>query len=273
LSAQESGAPGAAQSPWVIGIQNAGIVVLPSIINAVILTSASSSGNAFLYSGSRYLYALAQNRQAPRFFLTCSKRGVPYYAVMVTSCIGLLTYLSVDKEGGAAKAFEWFQNLTTIASLFTWCSILVAYLKFHAALKAQGIDRDTLVFKSPFQPYVAWGSLVYFSIIIIFNGFAVFMYGNWDVSGELSDDSIYYISTFFAITDWLLSTPDFIISYIGIPIFFTLFFGWKVLKRTKWKTPLEADLQSGKAALDAEDAHWPEQKPRNAVERFWFWLA
>jgi len=273
LSAQESGAPGAAQSPWVIGIQNAGIVVLPSIINAVILTSASSSGNAFLYSGSRYLYALAQNRQAPRFFLTCSKRGVPYYAVMVTSCIGLLTYLSVDKEGGAAKAFEWFQNLTTIASLFTWCSILVAYLKFHAALKAQGIDRDTLVFKSPFQPYVAWGSLVYFSIIIIFNGFAVFMYGNWDVSGELSDDSIYYMSTFFAITDWLLSTPDFIISYIGIPVFFTLFFGWKVLKRTKWKTPLEADLQSGKAALDAEDAHWPEQKPRNAVERFWFWLA
>lgn len=184
LSAQENGEPGAAQSPWVIGIQNAGIVVLPSIINAVILTSASSSGNAFLYTGSRYLYALAQNRQAPRFFLTCSKRGVPYYAVALTASIGLLTYLSVDKDGGAAKAFEWFQNLTTIASLFTWCSILVAYLKFYAALKAQGIDRDTLIFKSPLQPYVAWASLIYFSMIIIFNGFAVFIDGNWDVSGE-----------------------------------------------------------------------------------------
>jgi amino acid transporter len=73
LSAQANGASGAAQSPWVIAIYRAGIPALPSIINAVILTSASSSANAFLYVGSRYLYALAQNGQAPRFLLRCSK--------------------------------------------------------------------------------------------------------------------------------------------------------------------------------------------------------
>ncbi|KAI9767768.1 MAG: hypothetical protein M1840_005449 [Geoglossum simile] len=65
--------PGAARSPWVIAIYRAGIPVLPSIINAVILTSASSSANAFLYTGSRYLFALAQNKQAPRFLLKCSR--------------------------------------------------------------------------------------------------------------------------------------------------------------------------------------------------------
>jgi len=74
LSAQASGKPGAAQSPWVIAITGAGIPVLPHIINAVILTSATSSANAFLYGGSRYLYALAQNRQAPRIFLTCTRK-------------------------------------------------------------------------------------------------------------------------------------------------------------------------------------------------------
>lgn len=247
LSAQASGAAGAAQSPWVIGIQNAGIAVLPSIINAVILTSASSSANAFLYTGSRYLYALAQNRQAPKIFLTCSKRGVPYYAVAGTATIGLLTYLSAG-SGGAAQAFTWFQNLTTIASLFTWCSICVCYLRFYAALKAQGIDRDTLVFKSPFQPYLAWSSLIYFSIIILFNGFYVFIHGYWDVS-------------------------DFVAAYIGIPIFFFLYFAWKLIKRTPCKTPLTADLLTGKAALDAEDAHWPVQVPRNMLERIWFWIA
>ncbi|KAK0629376.1 amino acid permease/ SLC12A domain-containing protein [Bombardia bombarda] len=248
LSAQDAGAAGAARSPWVIGIQNAGITVLPSIINAVILTSATSSGNAFLYTGSRYLYALAQNRQAPRFFLTCSEKGVPYYAVGVTSAVGLLTYLSVDSDGGAAKAFAWFQNITTIANLFTWCSICVAYLQFYKALKAQGIDRDTLVFKSPWQPYTAWFALIYFSIIIFFSGFAIFIDGNWNAS-------------------------DFVAAYIGIPVFFVLFAFWKVFKRTKWLSPAEADLQTGKAALDAEDAHWPEQKPRNTLERIWFWIA
>jgi amino acid transporter len=184
LSAQANGSAGAAQSPWVIGIVNAGIPVLPSIINAVILTSASSSANAFLYTGSRYLFALAQNKQAPRFLLRCSKAGVPYYCVGITASIAGLTYLSVN-AGGPSLVFNWFQNLVTIASLFTWCSICVAYLQFYKALKAQGVDRNTLVFKSHFQPYTAWFSLIYFTIIILFNGFDVFVgehHSHWNVT-------------------------------------------------------------------------------------------
>ena len=74
LDAIHNKAPGGAASPWVVAIYSAGVPVLPSIVNAVILTSATSSANAFLYTGSRYLYALAQNGQAPRFLLTCSKK-------------------------------------------------------------------------------------------------------------------------------------------------------------------------------------------------------
>jgi len=185
LAAQKAGAAGAARSPWVVGIQNAGISVLHSIINAVILASASSSANAFLYTGSRYLFALAQNKQAPRFLLRCSKAGVPYYCVAITASISALTYLSV-KKGGPTLVFGWFQNLTTIAGLFTWCSICIAYLQFYKALNAQGVDRNTLIFKSKFQPYTAWFALLYFAIIIIFNGFHVFVgehHQYWNVTG------------------------------------------------------------------------------------------
>jgi amino acid transporter len=244
LSAQASGV-GAAQSPWVIAIYSAGIPVLPSIINAVILTSASSSANAFLYTGSRYMYALAQNGQAPRFLLKCTKRGVPIYCVIITASISLLTYLSCG-NGGANAVFAWFQNLTTIASLFTWVSICIAYLQFYKALKAQGIDRDTLIFKSPWQPYTCWAALIYFTIIIVFNGFYAFT--PWDVT-------------------------NFLTAYIGIPIYFALFLFWKLFKRTRFISPAEADLHTGKAALDAADGHWPEQHPRNLLERIWFWIA
>lgn len=65
---------GAEASPWVIGIQHAGISVLPQLINAVIITSATSAGNACVYIGSRYLYALAQLGQAPSVFLRCTQR-------------------------------------------------------------------------------------------------------------------------------------------------------------------------------------------------------
>lgn len=49
-AAVKAGTPGAGRSPFVIGIEHAGIKVLPSIINGVILTSAWSAGNAYLYT-------------------------------------------------------------------------------------------------------------------------------------------------------------------------------------------------------------------------------
>ncbi|KAL9114416.1 MAG: hypothetical protein Q9227_001497 [Pyrenula ochraceoflavens] len=243
LSAIDEGAAGAAASPWVIAIYRAHISALPSIINAVILTSASSSANAFLYTGSRYLYGLAQIRQAPRFLLTCSKTGVPIYCVLVTASISLLTYMSCS--AGSSTVFTWFQNLTTISTLFTWVSILIAYIKFHQALRAQGIDRNTLVFKSPFQPYTAYFALVFFSVIILFQGFDSIA-GGFDYQSFITD-------------------------YIGVPIYFGLYLIWKVLKRTRAVRPEEADLTTGKAALDA--VQWPERVPRNWVERVWFWIA
>lgn len=155
--------------------------------------------------------------------------------------------MSSSPSTGANKAFEWFQNLTTIAGLFTWCSICIAYVQFHKALKAQGIDRKTLVFRSPFQPYIAWGAFTFFAIIIVFNGF-------------------YALCNPF-------NVDNFITSYIGIPIFFALFFGWKIFKRTRFVSPVDVDLHTGKAALDAADKHWPVLVPRNVFERIWFWIA
>ncbi|RMZ75176.1 hypothetical protein DV738_g5603, partial [Chaetothyriales sp. CBS 135597] len=243
LAAIKEGAHGAAASPWVIAIKRAGIPALPSIINAVILTSAASSANAFLYTGSRYLYALAQNRQAPRFLLKCTKTGVPIWCVLITAAISLLTYMSCSS--GSSTVFQWFQNLTTITTLFTWVSINVAYLRFYYACKAQGVDRNALPFKAPFQPYLSYVAVVFFSLIIFFNGFYVFTDG-FDYQGFITD-------------------------YIGVPIFFALYIFWRLLKRTHFINSADADLFSGKEALDS--IVWPERKPRNALEKFWFWLA
>ena len=53
---------------------------LPDAINFMILLSGFSCGNTFLYTASRSLYSLAQNGQAPKIFLKCSKKGIPYVA-------------------------------------------------------------------------------------------------------------------------------------------------------------------------------------------------
>ncbi|KAI4285505.1 MAG: hypothetical protein L6R38_000602 [Xanthoria sp. 2 TBL-2021] len=243
LSAIEDGAPGGAASPWVIAIYRAGVPVLPSIVNAVILTSASSSANAHLCIGSRYLYALAQSGQAPQFLLKCSKRGVPYFCVAITASISL-TYMSCTS--GAEIVFQWFQDIVAISTLITWMSVSIAYIGFHAALKTQGIDRRTFVFRSPIQPYTAYFSLCFFGMIAFFNGFHTF--GPFNIYG-------------------------FVTAYVGIPIYLALYAFWKIFKGTKLVKAHEADIHTGKAAMDAADAHWPPRVARNWVEGVWFWIA
>ncbi|KAL1843842.1 hypothetical protein VTJ49DRAFT_7193 [Mycothermus thermophilus] len=124
-------------SPWVIGIQRAGIGGLNHAINAAILTSAWSAGNAFLYSGSRVLYSMAATGQAPRVFARTTRKGVPYAAVLATWSVGLFAYLNVSENG--ARVFGWFMNVSTISGFIAWIVVMVTYLRFRAGLKCQGL--------------------------------------------------------------------------------------------------------------------------------------
>lgn len=126
LKGVASGSSGAGASPFVIGIQNAGIKGLNHVINAAILTSAWSSGNSWVYAGSRTLYSLARDGQAPKFLTRCNKGGVPYASVLVTWAIGLLAYLNVSSSG--ANVFYWFTNITTVGGFISWVVVMIAYL-------------------------------------------------------------------------------------------------------------------------------------------------
>jgi len=90
-----NGSGNATASPFVIAINNAGIKVLPSIVNAVILLSAWSAGNSDLYAASRTFYALALQGQAPRIFRRCTKRGLPVYCLIITGAFGCLGALQL----------------------------------------------------------------------------------------------------------------------------------------------------------------------------------
>ena len=167
--------------------------------------------------------------------------------------MSLLTYMSCS--AGSARVFMWFQNLATIASLFNWMSVSIAYIRFHSALRAQGISRSTLVFRSRWQPYAAWFSLIYFAIVTFFNGFYTFPSTHPSQSPKRFD------------------VDNFITAYVGIPIYFGLYLFWKILKGTKVIDVRHADIQTGKAALDAADKCWPERKARNMWQKIWYFIA
>jgi amino acid transporter len=130
----------AQQSPFVIAFQRAGIKVLPSIINAIVCTSAFSCGSACVFLASRTLYGLAEDGQAPRILLRTNRYGTPYLAIGASLVFMPLVYLSLGSN--SSVVFGWFVNITTIAGLIGWLVIEVTYLRFYYALKVQGISRD-----------------------------------------------------------------------------------------------------------------------------------
>lgn len=232
ISSEESGA---GASPFVIAIENGGIKVLPSIINAVILTSALSAGNSFFYASTRVLYSTALDGKAPRI-LRFEKFGVPYACVAVTAALSLLVYLNVSAS--SAEVFFWISNLSSVSTLVVWTSIAITYVRFYRGLKHHGIPRSSLPFKSPFQPYLAYFAIIFSSTVAFFNGFDAFFPGHF-------------------------SAKSFVPPYIDIPIFACLFLGYKFVKRTKFVKIEDFDLWSGKEEADRLESTWEEPKPRN----------
>ncbi|PSK59176.1 Proline-specific permease [Elsinoe australis] len=232
-------------SPFVIAIKNAGIEGLDHVINAVILTSAWSSGNAFVYAGSRMLYGLAKSGDAPRIFKTCNRFGVPYAAVIATWLIGFLAFLNVS--GNGANVFNWLTSIITISGLINWIVILFTYTRFRKATQVKGI-RETLPFKSKFQPWGTWFVMVVMSLITITNGFASFFPGKWN-------------------------TANFITAYVSIPIFAVLYIGHKIKYRGPFcLKPGEVDVLSGLEEVEEITANDVKPIPKNVVQRIWFWI-
>ncbi|TQN68388.1 Proline-specific permease [Colletotrichum shisoi] len=124
------------QSPFVIAFTRSGVSVLPSIINAVVCTSAISSDSACVFIASRTLYGLSCDGHAPKILQRCNRFGTPHYAVELTCALTPLVYLNVANN--TSVVFGWFVNITTVAGLIGWMVIEVTYLRFYAGLKAQG---------------------------------------------------------------------------------------------------------------------------------------
>ena len=113
-------------SPFVISIQNAGIQVLPSVMNCVIMISVLSVGNSAIYGSSRTLAALAEQRQAPGFLAYIDRKGRPLCAIITASLLGFLAYLGATHK--QQDAFNWMLALSGLSSILTWASICAAAL-------------------------------------------------------------------------------------------------------------------------------------------------
>ncbi|KAM5362956.1 hypothetical protein ACJA88_013780 [Fusarium oxysporum] len=232
----------ASMSPFVIAAQNAGIKVVPSIVNAVVLTSAWSAGNSNMLGGSRILYGMASQGQAPSIFLRINRFGIPYVAVSLYGLFMALGYMTLSDS--ASTVFTWLQDLVSISTLVNWITICIVYLRFVHACNRQGINRQKeLPWAAPFQPYTTYASLVLFVLLFFTGGFTTFIHGQWEIE-------------------------SFISNYFNLPFTLIMYFGYKLWFKTK-VIPLE-DVELRHLIDRYENEPRVEPKPRRGLARLNF---
>ncbi|OWA33159.1 gamma-aminobutyrate permease [Saccharibacillus sp. O16] len=202
-------------SPFTLVFERAGFAFAAAVMNAIILTSVLSAGNSGMYASTRMLYALALEGKAPKFLTKLTRGGVPIYALIVTTAIGMLAFLA--SFFGDGVVYTWLLNASGMCGFITWVGIAVSHYRFRRAFMKQGRSLDELPYRArwfPFGPLFAFALCL---VVIIGQSLSAIENGN---------------------VDWLTIAA----TYLSVPLFLILWFGYKWVKRTKVVPLDECDL-------------------------------
>lgn len=244
-SAIAAGSSSGAASPFVVGIIEAGISVLPHIVNACILTAAYSAGTAQLYGTSRMLYSMARKGDAPKIFSKVNRYGTPYFSVGIASCFCLLAYLNCSDS--SSQVFTWLSNIATISGFVSWIIVSITYLRYRKVVDCLGLN-ERIPFRKRLQRFCAYLSTGFFFILSLTNGYSVFTKGNWNVS-------------------------DFFANYVTIGFISVLFIGGTIYYK-EWRfrdiEEVGSEIVPKLDLADEEEKNEVMEEPKNWLEKLWY---
>ncbi|KAF3396490.1 Dicarboxylic amino acid permease [Penicillium rolfsii] len=212
-----------AASPFVAALMVAGIAVLPHLLNVCILFFILSIATYDLFLATKALSDLALRGRALKFMSKVNSNGVPVYALAVSACMTTLAYLNVSQD--SRMVFEYLLNLVTMLGLLTWISILVTHICFVRARKAQGISNEMLAFEAVFGLSGTW-------LALLLCGF---------ISSTMVLSSLYVRDSKIAV-----NPAKFMAAFVGVPAYISLYFGHKIVLKSKHINPRDADFWSDK---------------------------
>nr|WP_219107049.1 amino acid permease [Austwickia sp. TVS 96-490-7B] len=152
-----------AVSPFVNLFSLIGIASAASLMNFVVLTSASSSCNSGIFSTSRMLYGLSHKRMAPAAFGRLSRRAVPQNGLFVSvALISLSVFLLMSDT--VMGAFTVVTTISAVLFLFVWGLILFSYIVYR---RRHPEAHAASTYKMPGGVPMCWVVLAFFVFVLV----------------------------------------------------------------------------------------------------------
>ena len=201
-------------SPFTLLYEKAGLAFAAGLMNAVILTAILSAGNSGMYSSTRMLFDMAREGKAPKIFAKLDLRGVPMNALMATTAIAALCFLTTFV--GENAVFTWLLNMSGMCGFIVWLGIAVSHYRFRKAYLKQGYKLEDLAYRAKFFPFAPWFAFILCTIVILGQNYQDALNGEW--MGVLS-------------------------TYISIPLFLAIWFGYRWKNKSRLISYAEMDVQ------------------------------
>ena len=180
-------------SPFTLVFDRAGLALAAAVMNSVILTAILSAGNSGMYASTRMLYTMACNGMAPKWLAGLSRNGVPVNALIATTLVAMLCFLT--SLFGDQAVYMWLMSASGMSGFIAWLGIAICHYRFRKGYLLQGGELHHLPYRALFFPF---GPLLAFLLCLLVT---------------LGQD----YTAFTADTiDWKGAAA----TYIGIPIFF-----------------------------------------------------
>lgn len=216
----------------MIAINNAGIDIVPSLMNVVILVSVLSVGNSSIYGSSRTLAALADQGQAPRILSYIDRQGRPIVAILFSAAFGLICYVVADGHHGSDVALKVLSSLSGLSSIFTWGSICLAHIRYRAGWKAQGHSVKDLTFRSDVGVIGSWIGFLLNCLILV----AQFWTAIWPI-GYKTKTRAQIVREFFRV-------------FTTAPVVMIFYVSYKFYYKTPFMCAKNMDLDTGRRDLE-----------------------
>ncbi|QWD86673.1 amino acid permease [Polynucleobacter paludilacus] len=151
------------ESPFVGMFSLIGMVSAASLVNLVVISSATSSSNSGIYATSRMLYGLAKQHHAPAVFGKLTAFKIPSGGIFLGTALIMLATVLLTTTQSMMAAFEIVSSVAAIIFIFIWTMILLAYLAYCRRLPQAHDESEYKMPLSKVMPYVAF---VFFAIVL-----------------------------------------------------------------------------------------------------------
>jgi len=190
---------------------------------------------------------IAPLRRRRTFVLTPPpKIVVPWVGTCFAAGLSIIVFMRPSRNAGVANTYSFFTSMTNCACLISWICMLYTYLRFYKGTKYAeqtqsgfvDTNRDSIYRNRAWgQPWLARYALWCSVIILLGQGWAVFTDSGVAHIAEMVDEQ------------GIIQNPDigdfdrtFITSYLPVPMFLLLTFGYKLVYQTAFVPVTEMDF-------------------------------